>query len=759
MRISTTRGLLGARLRARFSLMSLALGLAFGAVPVALSPLAVAADAPSGISFGLQGCKGSESLMPVGGPYVCPDADYTAGNLGKSWNELDLVPMRLTATATGSAPASQTYQVATVAAFQNKGVPGFDVMSVPVLNAALSSASCTAVSASPSGGAGATITPGLGSTDVSIYRLLSITQDAGTSCVYDYYQRVALGAHGYPGSSLHSELGTATVNGTTVSDLDSIPGVKAVPIDVNQTTAPSLSASLSATQGTGFSWSVDKSAQPDSLSMANTCNPDGRSGGVDITVSWTRTQGLEGQTTVVEKVYADNPAGRALTAAATATLDDASSAQVAQDSTGNVSVPANSSHDLLATFSHDFAAGASTSYSMSVAGGFTDPVTLQPVGGALTASASAPVVTVASNANATAVVTDTTTISGAHLQYSIDSVSLSGGSFGAYVLGTKTTGAVVWTSPSLSGNGSAVFHATVSATGPTAGSGSLDDTAALLGSSGFSTSRQLSVPVTTGARFDLHVDKTIPNVLQGEESASFDFTVTDAHGSSTPASIAFAAGQTSNSATLSGLAAGTYTVHEVAQSGWATQPDQKVTLGLPSLPNCSATVSFANQVVAATATVQKATVPAGSEAGWSFTLTGPGTKPGGDKVTTTGVAPIAFSTALQEGDYTITETGRNGWVQGATSGCSFTVDYPADAGHTFACHVTNVQATIGSLPTPTPTGGTQGTTTATPAGGVLGVTVTTPNTGADLPYGAGLLVLLGGSLIGFGLRRNRRTDS
>ena len=726
----------------RLSSLSLLCGAAFGIVPLAVAPLAVAADGPTGIGFTLEGCKGSESLLPAAGPYVCPDADYTSGNLGKQWQELDLVPMRMIATASGSAPASQTYDVAVAgAAYDKKNVPGFDVISAPVLNTALSSASCTSATVS----ATATIAPGVNNDAATIYRVLSITQPAATTCVYDWYQRLALGSHAFPGSALHSDLATVTRDGSgNVTALTAMPGAKTVPVPVNNTVAaPSIAVSLSATQGAGYAWSVGKSAQPGSLSMANTCDPEARSGSVDVTVSWTRTQNVEGQTGIVARIFATNAADRALDVDVADRLFDAAHSLVGHGDTGTVPVPANTSHYLVGTSSYTAAAGSSASYTDDASATWTDPVVHDTLATG-TATGTAAVQTVAATANQTAVVTDTTGITGAGLRYSVDSVSLAGGSFGSYVPGTPTSGAVVWTSPQLAGDGSAVFHVTVTSNGATAVSGSLDDTAALLGSSGASTSAPLSVAVTTGAQFALAIDASIPDVLQGNQAVTFAYTVTDAHGTSTPASIAFAAGQTSGSATLTGLAAGSYTVHQASPAGWATLADRSWTA---ALPNCSGSVQFADSVVPASATVQKITVPAGHEAGWSFTLSGRGTPAGGEKVVTTGAGAVAFATALQEGDYTITEsTTRDGWIQSAASGCSFSVDYPADAGRVFACTITNTQGTV-SLPV---TGGTEHSA-------VHGVAVATPNTGADLPLGEGGLLLLGGGwLLGLGWRRNRR---
>ena len=83
---------------------------AFGllAALVSLTAQPVAADhtgytqASNNIQFNLEGCRSSAAVFGVSGPFICPDPDigttndddYTNGNLGKSWNELDLVPHR-----------------------------------------------------------------------------------------------------------------------------------------------------------------------------------------------------------------------------------------------------------------------------------------------------------------------------------------------------------------------------------------------------------------------------------------------------------------------------------------------------------------------------------------------------------------------------------------------------------------------------------------------------------------------------------------
>src|SRR3954447_23311465 len=118
---------------------------------VARTDVARAAADPVAVNFTLEGCRNDGTIvLPNGsGKFICPDEAYTSGNLGKGWNELDLVPFRLTSGAGNSAPATQTFTVAVVLDNFDAGHPGYDVLSVPVLNTALSSASCGAPTVGP----------------------------------------------------------------------------------------------------------------------------------------------------------------------------------------------------------------------------------------------------------------------------------------------------------------------------------------------------------------------------------------------------------------------------------------------------------------------------------------------------------------------------------------------------------------------------------------------------------------------------------
>ena len=85
-----------------------------------------------------------------------------------------------------------------------------------------------------------------------------------------------------------------------------------------------------------------------------------------------------------------------------------------------------------------------------------------------------------------------------------------------------------------------------------------------------------------------------------------------------------------------------------------------------NLPTCSGEANFDNTFSPADAKAVKVTNPAGGEAGWSMTLNGPGTPTGGETVVTGANGEAPFTTTLQQGSYTITETAQLGWDQTGT---------------------------------------------------------------------------------------------
>jgi hypothetical protein len=634
------------------------------------------------ISFTLEGCRNDGTItLPNGsGDFICPDADYTTGNLGKGWNELDLVPHRLTTSAGNQAGVTTLYDVYVAADNQTGGRTGYDVLSVPVVNAAKSDASC-AVSADVQSTQGSAGSPFGGGTDVVIYRQLTLQQDPGTTCVLDYYERLALGSHLYPGSSLQSYM----------FDQVGLSGAKkTISIPVNQILPQSLSKDMAASQGTNHIWDITKSATPATVSFGNTCDPaQSAPQPVIVTVSWVKHPAdASGPITVTTHVYATNPAARTITTNVTDVIYSGATALNTSPATA-VDVPANTT---LLVLTHTAVVPSGTTNLNDIATAtYTDKVTGVPVPGTTTATASATVQPTGPELNASAQIHDVESITGAGLTYSADAFTGASGSFdGGYVAGTPTSGQVSWTSSTQTGDSSVSFNKTLRVTPATITSGTLSDVAVLTGSSGFTTSAAAGITISADARVSLMIHKTIPDVLQGAETVTFTFQVKNS-GNATVATptLTFAAGETSKTVTVGNLPPGTYTVSEDPLAGWQAQVVQTAAIDLPT---CAGAVTFNNTLVPTHAQVEKISVPAGFEAGWTFTLNGPVTA----TVTTGGPGPVQFPVALPEGNYTITEAPQAGWSSNGGVGCAFTVHLPADAGQTYSCTFTNTyQPSVG----------------------------------------------------------------
>jgi len=662
----------------------LVLGLA-GAGVVAPS-VANAADDPVHISFTLEGCRGDAGDFPATGPFVCADAQYTTGNLGKGWNELDLVPHRLTTSAGEQSTVTTTYTIAIVADASRDGAPGYDWISVPVPE--------DPTTCSISAGALEAITPGFGGADSSIYRLVTITQAPGTECVFDYYQRLALGSSAFSGSSLQSNLANQALGSQGI-------GQKRVSIP-DKPAPQTISKDMTASQGSDHVWTVTKGATPSVLTFGDTCATGATfSRNVTIRVSWTKgAANPNGPVTVVTNIYANNPAHRPIQVSVTDRIyaGTTPSGSPLNTATVTTTVPALTNNYLLLTHTATLASGP-TAFNDVATATYTDLVAgLPPINLTRTATATAPVQQSGPEANQSATITDVESITGDGLTFSVATPSV-GAFTGGYVAGTPTTGPVGWSSGSQPGSGYVDFVKTVYLDQPRITTGALTDTATLTGSGGTgatpaSATASASVGISSSATVSLIISKTIPVVLgAGDATQTFTFPVTGPGAYSSSPTISFGTGQGGSlnprSTTLTGLAPGSYTVNETTLSPYAPQSPQTVDL---TLPTCSGSATFTNNFGPASARAQKVTVPAGSESGWQLVLTGPGTPAGGEVVTTTGTAYVPFTTVLEEGAYTITEVAQAGWDQTGTAGdCSFTVNYPADADRVFSCTITNTQ--------------------------------------------------------------------
>ena len=145
----------------------------------------------------------------------------------------------------------------------------------------------------------------------------------------------------------------------------------------------------------------------------------------------------------------------------------------------------------------------------------------------------------------------------------------------------------------------------------------------------------------------LQINKTIPaGSLRTGESVTFNFDISGPSGFSDDAAITFNFGDSlSKSTTLTGLAPGTYTVHEVPQANWADHTDQVDTI---TLPDCAGSVSFNNSTLAPALSILKTaddeTVTAGDPIGFAIELEN-------SSATGTGVAKdVTLDDALPFGD-------------------------------------------------------------------------------------------------------------
>jgi len=699
----------GRRRQALLVVPALVLGMVPAALVVTASSAGAAAGDPVGVSVTLEGCRGSTGSFPAAGPFVCPDADYTTGNLGSGWNELDLVPHRLTLSAGNSAPASQTFKLAVVADNEDAGHPGYDAMSTLTKNTSLSNGTCA-----PTISDQTSLTPGLGGTDTSIYRTIELVQAKNTKCVFDYYERLALGSAQYPGASLHSNaanqnLGTAGI------------GARDVSIPVKEIQPQSIDKNVTASRGSDAVWSVSKSATPATLTFGDTCAGGATfSRTVAITVSWNKVVSASGDVTIVTYLYATNPSHRAITVDV-ADVVSAGGVTLYTIDPAAVLVPANSSNfSLLGVDGNGDpipdvrgVSTSATSISDTATATYIDQATGIAVPGTTTVSKTTAVTTTGTVSNTTATITDSESITGTGLTFSVATPSV-GAFTGGYVAGTHTTGPVGWSSGTQSTSGSVTFNKTVYLDQARITSGTLSDTAHLDSSGGQSiNSNTVSIPISSNATVSLTIAKTIPVVLgAGDGTRTFTFPVTGPNSYSSSPTVTFSSGQggtlAPRSTTLTGLEPGAYVVNETTLAPYAAQPPRNVAI---TLPNCSSSVQIDNNFGPAIAQVRKITLPAGHEAGWVFTLTGPGLPLAGVTATTTGTGAVVFQSGggnflLQEGAYIVTETAQANWDNTAVSRqrgsdaavdqssahqCTFSVNYDADADQVFSCVFTNVE--------------------------------------------------------------------
>ena len=691
---------------------------AIGIVGAFLPTIAVTAgggkaSASSGsVSYTLEGCRASvNAYLPS--TFICPDTDYTTGNLGKGWNEFDLVPGRVILGAGGSAPASPYSFVIAVDNCSGAlgagntcvlpNVPGYDRLGsdaadgTPTLNAE-STGSCGTISAS----APMYDSESNGS---SLYRIITISnQGANSNCVYDFYARLAFNSHLYPGSSLHynlenTSLGTAGIGSRTIS------------IPVSAILPPGFTKSQTATQGTGEVWGISKQSSPASFNFSNTCAAPSTSNpvseGVSTVINWTKTASVSGDITVQAVINLVNNAHRAIDVTVSdqlytgynlgnPALGTAVGTPIVTPATAGtyISLAAGGTDSYTDTFT--VPSGTATSFSDLATANFFDPVfNEQPLGSAQTTAGSTSITVLTATSGLTAVITDLTSFSGStNFDFSIDSISPSVGTFtdgvNPYTLGTHTNDSILWTSPSLSNastsndSGSFTLGQTVYVVNPNTDNGTLSDTATITphGQSGPYPSAVGTHNVTGNALVTIEIAKTTSVPLNESETFSFTATGTDTSTGNSPVMITIPAGTTGPvDGSITGLHPGVaYTITEpgvspfpgIPASGPGSLPPITV-----SLPTCSVTQQVVNTAAPAIAQVQKLTLPNTFTGSWNFTLTGVesnGTTPVSDLTGTPGGTSETISATANGGyaqftsnldvdgaTYTITETPTTNW--------------------------------------------------------------------------------------------------
>ena len=671
---------------------------------VPLGPLTASA-APSGgePTLTLNGCRGSVSSYPATGPFVCPDGEYTPGNLQKNWNELDLVPFRVISDSSTDDVFPFTTTLA--ADYKDKGNTGYDFISVPVVNTRLSHSSCTITDVGPL----LLDQASLGGADSTIRRDLTWTQDPNVTCVFDYYQRLALGASKYPGSNLQAYLG-----------VDS--GKKTVPLPVGAIKPQQLSKTMTATQGQRYNWSVSKSTNPTSLSFANTClGQEARTANVTITINWTRSAALaDGLITLKTVVTATNPARRNITVE----VNDKMYAGTGQDAANKVSdqtltklVPAATvtGDDTVVPGTQTFeftqvVDSTATTFNDVATARYIDVATGVEVPGNTTATASANVTSSNQTRGASATLSDVESISGSGFSYAVNSVTpnTATDTFNGYTLGQFTTGEVAWSdtiSPTgtVAASGSYQFSKSVRVASATVGTGSLSDTATINPDGlpdEYTSTASASVGLTADAtKPTITITKNVTGYAP-DAATDFTFTLTNkSTGATQQVTVKVAAGATSGSTTVTvnPAAAGYDIVENAPPAGYSKDQD---TEHVNAVYCGSASVTFTNDVQPAQLSVIKVTDPAGAESGWTFNVTRNGSAFG---TLTSGAGGASNTLTInQSGTYVVTEVAKAGWESSpwkitkgsdpaAVSTCSFTVTMPDDAEKSLSCTFYNRQ--------------------------------------------------------------------
>ena len=645
-----------------------------------IAPTAANATEPKNVNVTFEGCRGSVDSgsyipNPDGPGFICSDDEYTTGNLGGGWAELDLVPHRLTVSLGTQAAATTTYDLRIDADHidPKNDAPGYDFIQEPVINTELSDASCEIVT-------GPLV--GIDPPEEDIYRDIEITQDKGTTCVFDYVERLALGSHLNSGASLHSHTKNETGGTQGVGNRDiSIPIPEAFE-------AQSITKTMTATQDQQKAWTLSKEATPLELNLGDTCLPNNAdpTGTVEVTITWTDEGNVPaGQVLVVTEVTANNPSHRDIQVdvedvifSGTTPLDTANASEIVAGG------------DSVVVLHHEVLIDAADAVNLNdvATAEYTDvefPDVEIP--GTTEATANATVVPSGTIVNGEVDITDSESITGTGLDFSVANPGV--GTFTGYTPGTFVTGPVLWSLEDQTTSGSVTFTKTVRFDGPGDASGVLSDEANLsVGGTPIVDEVTASTSISSNSIATLTINKTTS--VNVEADTTFDFTVTGPGGFSKPVSVTVLAGFNSGSNTLGGLDDGIYTVTETDTADYTEEAPKTVTI---DAGECSDSVSFNNTLRQANILVDKITNPSGSLQSFDFTASYEA-----DGFSLTDAAAPNDSGPLSPGNgYSVAEVTPNGWdlTSATCSDGSPITNISLQPGETVTCTFTNTK--LGSI--------------------------------------------------------------
>jgi hypothetical protein len=558
-------------------------------------------------------CDENPTIVPQQGGAV-----YTTGNLGKGWNELDLVPFRITVKPGDSTtfsfyvaadmaldPAVLTPADCVVLPDQNGVVNpkacGYDFITTPVLRAD-SDATCSILAIGPQSNLfGVT-----GGTASTIFRQVTMSAAKGASCILQWDNRLALGSHLFPGSSLQVYM----FPGENLSG-----SKKTLSIPVQGILPPSVSKTETSSQGSDHIWTVSKTPSPLNLDIPNTCTAQTAAQQVTIKINWAKQPAVAGgPVTIVAIISAQNNAARTISVGGTDKLYRGSTQTdlLQTDTVAPVDVAPNSTQILATLTVVDKSPGGATQYNDVFSATFTDKLTGFPIPGSLNASASSTVQFSGPEANTSATIVDIETISDtfAELQFTLDSASTDKGAIsctpsapsGKVTTATCTiTGLSSAAAKTDSGTITLLKTVSVKDSGAVVTNGKLSDTATLTGndSGGFppaTASASATVNITSEAKETLTVNKSVDSVPPGSPTQNFSFAVSPGTGFS----LAFNPGDTSKSNTLSDLDPANYTVTETANPHYnitSANPQTFSGAVVNGIAACTGTLNFTNALI------------------------------------------------------------------------------------------------------------------------------------------------------------------